>query len=267
MKTLILTPNKNEMCGMYQLAKDLAKEFDGVILTKGARINTGFDVTELNHIYSFDTIITLLYPMHKHGKRLRYIYKDRIKWICYDQKIPPITKTYFPNFWRRQAMRYISWRNNATMQSADEYWDVTEREQKPRWIYKSILPLPTGFSEEYALYLGRITDYKNFDWLKKTMEELNIPIIHPENEPDHIIWQLLSNTSLLVTASLWEGYGRPVMEAEALGIPAVAYDVGAHKRHIKKGICVPLDINNMAKSEEEFKKAVLEVWNNGMPNT
>ncbi len=34
MKTLILTPNKNEMCGMYQLAKDLAKEFDGDIKTK-----------------------------------------------------------------------------------------------------------------------------------------------------------------------------------------------------------------------------------------
>ena len=34
MKTLILTPNKVEMCGMYQLAKDLAKGFDGVVGTK-----------------------------------------------------------------------------------------------------------------------------------------------------------------------------------------------------------------------------------------
>ena len=65
----------------------------------------------------------------------------------------------------------------------------------------------------------------------------------------------------LVTASIWEGFGRPVMEAETLGIPAVAYDVGAHKRYIKKGICVHLDINNMQKSEEDFKKAVLKVWN------
>ena len=34
MKTLILTPNKTEMCGMYQLVKDLAKEFNGFVATK-----------------------------------------------------------------------------------------------------------------------------------------------------------------------------------------------------------------------------------------
>lgn len=50
------------------------------------------------------------------------------------------------------------------------------------------------------------------------------------------------------------------MEAEALGIPAVAYDTGTHNKHIKKGICVQLNINRMKQSEEEFKKAVLNVW-------
>ena len=29
-----------------------------------------------------------------------------------------------------------------------------------------------------------------------------------------------------------------------------------------KGICVPLDINNIKKSEEDFKKAITKVWNN-----
>ena len=65
---------------------------------------------------------------------------------------------------------------------------------------------------------------------------------------------------MYVTMSLWEGYGRGVNEASALNKNIVAYDVGAHKRHIKKGICVHLDINNMQKSESDFKKAVIEVW-------
>ena len=40
-----------------------------------------------------------------------------------------------------------------------------------------------------------------------------------------------------------------------------------NKRHIKKGICISLytginkEIINLKKSEEDFKKAVLEVWN------
>ena len=106
----------------------------------------------------------------------------------------------------------------------------------------------------YAIYLGRTTDYKNFRWLKKILDELDIPLVHPRNEDDKIICMLLSYAKLLVTASIWEGYGRPVMEAEALGIPAVAYDTGTHKDHIKKGICVPLG------NEDEFKKAVIDIW-------
>jgi len=244
-KTLILTPNKTEMCGMYQLSKELAKEFDGDIGFKG----------EVIHYTEYDHVITLLYPMHLYGQDAK---RHGAKWICYDQKIPPTTKLYFPNFWRRQYMKFFTWLNNRSMKGADEYWDVTEREQKPRWTEK--LKVITN-KEKYAVCVGRTTDYKNYDWLVKTMKDLNILYYHPENVSDEELHILLSNAKMLVTASLWEGYGRPVMEAEALSIPAVAYDVGTHKKHIKKGTCVCLDINNMKKSEDDFKKTVLKVWN------
>ena len=249
-KPLILTPNKNVQCGMFQLAKGLATEMNGEVWFKGQKI-------PLNKLCEFKQVVTFMYPMHKHGKRLKDIFGW--KWIVYNQGIPPVTKTYFPNFFRRQAMRYINWRNNITMQGADEYWDVTEREQKPRWTDKSHTKVIKG--KEYALYIGRRTDYKNFDCLQKIMQELRIPFRFSDNWSDELTHQYLSNAKMLATASIWEGYGRTPQEAEALGIPAVAYDVGAHKRHINKGICVPLDINNMKKSEEAFKKAVLEVWN------
>ena len=275
-RTLILTPNKNLQCGMYQLAQDLAKEFDGDIKTlkynnsiyKLYPFMDKFDVhlkiDKFNVEKQYDDVITLFYPMHLFGRSLK---EAGLKWICYDQGIPPITKTYFPNFWRRQYMKIFNKLDTWSMKGADEYWDVTEREQKSRWDEKSklgvkIIHSVLGESDEpYAIYLGRTTDYKNFDWLKSIMEEFGIALVHPQNMNDNEIWQLLSNAKMLVTASLWEGYGRGVSESEYLGVPAVAYDVGTHRRHIKKGICVPLDINNMKQSEEDFKEAILEVWN------
>lgn len=250
MKTLILTPNRKETCGMFQLSKDLAKEFDGDIKTKE---------DDLYSLWSYDTIITLLYPMHKLGQREKQIQGDGTKWICYDQKIPPVTKQMFPNFFRRQYMRWFTWANNRSMRGADEYWDVTEREQKPRWIKKTNCDKPIG--KPYALYLGRKTDYKNFIWLQKTMEELEINFMFWNTpQSDSFIHEMLSHAKMLVTASLWEGWGRSVYEAESLGIPAVSFDTGTHKIHTKKGICVPLDLNNMKKSEEDFKKAIKECW-------
>jgi len=245
MKTLILTPNKNVMCGMYQLAKDLAKEHDGVILTKSQIELDKWD-------FDFEQIITLFYPMHKFGKIAKEYGK---KWICYDQGIPPVTKKYFPKFWRRQYMKCFSLVNTRSMEGADEYWDIGRREQKPRWLKKSeVRHVNLGYNGDYALYLGRTTDYKNYDWLVKTMEKLDIRLIHLNNCSDNVVHEWLSNAKLLVTASLWEGYGRPVMEAQALGIPTVSYDTGTHKKHTKKGYCVPVG------DENAFKQAVIKVW-------
>ena len=248
---------------MYQLSKDLAKEFDGDVGTlkhrnqiKHLDLPTRDDIIvdgkELN-VSKYKQVITLIYPMHWLGRK----YKRRgLHWICYDQKTPPAEKQYFPNFLRRQYMKVFNRLNAWGIRGADEYWDVTEREQKPRWTKRSNEKVPNV----YAIYLGRKTDYKNYDWLFDILNELKIPLLTSLYWDDKQVYKYLSNAKLLVTASIWEGYGRPVHEAEALYIPAVAYDVGSHKRHIKKGICVPLDINNMPKSEELFKKAILEVW-------
>lgn len=64
LKTLILTPNKNEMCGMYQLAKDLAKEFDGEIITKKEvkLLKNYREYLNRPKAKIYDTIITFLYP-------------------------------------------------------------------------------------------------------------------------------------------------------------------------------------------------------------
>lgn len=250
-KTLILTPNRTETCGMYQLAKDLSKEFDGDIMFKDSDFK--------NQFFKYDNVISLFYPMHKIARRIQQD-SPYINWICYNQGIPPVTKIYFPNFFRRQAMRYINWRNNVTMQGADKYWDITKREQKPRWKNKLkygiacfdgyrnywFIQLINGLNKgekeklKYALYVGRKTDYKNFEWLARTMDSLQIPFVcPPKNCSDRLIHRYYSGATMFATASTWEGYGRPVMEAQALKIPVVCFDVGGHKTWVKNGIVVP----------------------------
>lgn len=271
MKTLILTPNKNEMCGMYQLAKDMQNEcpcnykcechishnFEQDIIKckycSKTDIITKDNIKEIDYLI-YDKFITFLYPMHKYGWSAKNYFKKI--WVCYDQKVPPPTKLYFPNFFRRIYMKWFCFVNERSKKGADEYWDVTERKQKPRWIkkYKSTFK-QFELKDNYSLYLGRRTDYKNYKWLSQMMKDLNIDLISSKNWTDDQIHNALSHTKLLVTASLWEGYGRSVMEAEALGIPAVAYDVGTHKKHIKKGICVPVGNKIL------FKKAIKEIWN------
>lgn len=247
---LILTPNKNEMCGMYQLAKDLAKELNADIKTR--------ENTSINDYLYYDEFITFLYPMHKYGEVAKKNFGK--KWICYDQKVPESTKFYFPNFFRRQYMKWFYWANERSKQGADKYWELSKIKQKPKWTKKTnrldfSYYQDADMNKPYAIYLGRTSDYKNYDWLKKTMEELNIPLIHPLGMDGKYVHQLLSNAKLLVTASLWEGYGRPVMEAQALGIPVVCYDVGVHKKLVTNGYVIPLD------DKTAFKEAVRLEWN------
>ena len=262
MKKMLLITDKNPMSGMFQLAKDI--EGDIHSLRFNNPLYRIFPFLDKFNFDGYDEVITFLYPLHIFGKEAK---KQGLRWVCYDNGTPPATETYFPNFWRRQYMKIFNRLNAQSMQGADEYWDVTEREQKPRWIKKSNDYEELKSYKPYALYLGRKTDYKNFDWLQKTMKELNIHLqFSNKQHSDEFIHALLSNAKMLVTASLWEGYGRPIMEACALNIPVVCYNVGAHevnmKKYNNKGICVPLDINNMKKSEEDFKNAVIKKGDN-----
>ena len=249
MKRLILTPNKDEMCGMYKVAKTL----NGDIETHPYRnplMKLLFPkdrfMASIN-FKNYDEVITLLYPMHLLGKEAK---KQGIKWIVYDQKVPPAK--LFKSFWKRQYIKLFNNLNNKSMKGADEYWELPEIEQKPLFNGKGKL---IDYSDKvYVIYLGRDEDYKNVKWIKDTCKELGIELMYPQGVSDELIHGLLSNATLLVTASVWEGYGRPVMEAQALEIPVVCFDTGVHKKLVKKGFVVPNYDFDM------FKEKLKEAW-------
>lgn len=58
-----------------------------------------------------------------------------------------------------------------------------------------------------------------------------------------------------VTCSLWEGFNIPIVEANACGKPAVAFNVGSHPEVLKKGILVEAgDIEGFADAVAKLLK-------------
>jgi len=114
MKTLILTPNKKLNCGMFQLSQDLAKEFNADIRTRDNYLP----------LSDYDEVITFLHPMHKLGRKAKQMGK---KWICYDQKVPEPNKLHFPNFFRRQYMKWFNWANERIKER--QVWNICQQSQ------------------------------------------------------------------------------------------------------------------------------------------
>ncbi len=56
--------------------------------------------------------------------------------------------------------------------------------------------------------------------------------------PDKELPEYYAACDLYVTASLWEGFDIPIVEANAVGKKAVAYGIGSHKEVLKDGLLV-----------------------------
>ena len=70
--------------------------------------------------------------------------------------------------------------------------------------------------------------------------------------PDEELPAYYGSCDVYVTASLWEGFDIPVCESNAVGKPAVAFNVGSHPEVLKKGMLVE------AGNVKEFADAVMK---------
>lgn len=93
-------------------------------------------------------------------------------------------------------------------------------------------------------FLNSISACKNIIWTGQASEEELVSLYHL--------------CDVYVSASKWESFGMPVVEAQMLGKPVVVYNVGAHSEIVKNnetGIIVePFN-------EIEFSKAMIRVYN------
>ena len=69
---------------------------------------------------------------------------------------------------------------------------------------------------------------------------------------------LYDNIDVYLTASTWEGFNLPLVEAQIFGKPVVAFDIGSHKEVVKNGetgiLVEPFNV-------EKFANAIIEVCN------
>lgn len=121
-----------------------------------------------------------------------------------------------------------------------------------------------GFNskEKYITYIGRLdyhnNPYKNTSLLMDIAKEIGAPekckvlgIGFPENNIQEELYEqgvysianatpeelatFLSHSYLYCSPSLWEGFNLPLLEAQTLGIPVVAFNLPAHREIVKDG--------------------------------
>lgn len=183
--------------------------------------------------------------------------------IYYEHRTPPRDLPALVRLlWRLYHLAY--WPQRLLLNRADLVFTVSETTKqlmrRHRLTKRPVVVTPnapqehryavTGQPKKTLLYMGSFMEYKNVATLVRAMEQLPDYRLHLlskitpgrraalsqlSSAPDRIVFhngvsdaeyeQLLSETTALVHLSQSEGYGMPVIEAMALGVPVVVNDI------------------------------------------
>lgn len=91
------------------------------------------------------------------------------------------------------------------------------------------------------------------NYSKKLKQLANKNVIFVGFIPDNELPYYYAACDIYTTASLWEGFNMPVVEAQAVGKPVVAFDIAAHPEVVKNGILV--EENNV----KSFSEAIIKI--------
>tara|TARA_Y100000310_G_scaffold94401_1_gene92016 strand:+ start:15471 stop:16481 length:1011 start_codon:yes stop_codon:yes gene_type:complete len=98
------------------------------------------------------------------------------------------------------------------------------------------------FPNAKLLIIGKPTFKKYIKKLKKIADD---NVIFPGFVADEALPEYYAASDLYVTASLWEGFDIPCVEAQAIGKEVVCFDIGSHQEVVKEGILVK-ELNHTA---------------------
>jgi len=149
----------------------------------------------------------------------------------------------------------------------------------PQDLAKFVRTVDQSAAPKNIVYMGSFMPYKNVETLIKGMEWLpgrtlhltsrislkrqaefdkitpkGAQIVYHNGVTDEAYAQLLANNAVLASASLYEGYGLPIAEALALGVPAVVSDIPIFHEVAAGGAQYfdPADPKDFAKHVKEF---------------
>ena len=152
----------------------------------------------------------------------------------------------------------------------DEIQDYCKR-HGPKFLYVGVLTHYKGIELLIRSFKNVVSKYQDAKLLLvgKASYGFNVnDFIGKEYQKNIIYFGAVSDADLgflfdscdvYVTASTWEGFGLPVVEAQLLGKPVVAFEVGAHKEVVKNGeagiLVEPFDT-------KKFAETMIEVYKN-----
>jgi len=117
-------------------------------------------------------------------------------------------------------------------------------------LIKSFKLVQKEYPNSKLIIVGKHTFPK---YTKKLKKISNKDIIFTGFIPDEELPYYYAACDVYTTTSLWEGFDIPIVEANSIGKPAVAFDIGSHSEVLKKGILVKkIDA-------KEFAKAIIKI--------
>ena len=140
----------------------------------------------------------------------------------------------------------------------------------PIFLYVGVLAHYKGIQlliESYIKTIGKYPEAKlllvgneSYGFNLKNYSLYSSKNIHHLNSiNDNELGFLYSICDVYVSASTWEGFNLPIVEAQLLGKPVVAFDIGPHKEVVNKNITgILVEPFNTTK----FADAMIEVYNN-----
>lgn len=132
-------------------------------------------------------------------------------------------------------------------------------------------PFPTleRDPQEYLLYVGESFPRKNLDTLLRVDLGMELKLAGPpplEFVSDQRLAELYAGAAALVLPSLAEGFGRPVLDAMARGVPVIASDIPA-LREVTGGAALlvrdPLDASEWRRAVEQLPDRAAELSERG----
>ncbi len=260
-------------------------------IKKYVNILKNYDII-ISHLYPMNILAS---KAKRKNKKLKYIYHNAGVGIAetysFFEKLYLRIFRYFTNMSIRNVDEVISISNflkkelkkETGIDSKVEYVQIDKKRFHKGVKGHKIRKKYNIKDEPVFLYVGRISPHKGIhilirsfklvqkkypkakliivgkstfsNYIKKLRKLANKNIIFAGFVADEELPSYYAACDVYTTASLWEGFDIPTVEAQAMEKPVVAFNIGAHPEVLKKGILVK------EKDVNEFANAIIKVLN------